>query len=245
MPRPLPNTPDQWLKEILLALEDAKEAKAFSSFRSTSFSLTFSRGRGMKNHSHWRMNASVRRWSRFFIGTPCSRIASQTSWGLSASLDLRRRLMGKTEQMLKSEIMRLAKKAVRTTCLPLARDLRRLNRSVSALRKTVAPLARLGAELQAERTAERATLAAAPEEVKAARLSALLIKKLRRRLGITQGKLAALVGVSHRAVGSWEYGKTKPEECPHFSFGGISDELAPRARDRHSRRHGHGHRPAR
>jgi len=105
----------------------------------------------------------------------------------------------------------LAKKAVRTTCLPLARDLRRLKRSVSALRKTVAPLARLGAELQAERTAERATLAAAPEEVKAARLSALLIKKLRRRLGITQGKLAALVGVSHRAVGSWEYGKAKPE----------------------------------
>jgi len=72
-------------------------------------------------------------------------------------------------------------------------------------------LARLGAELQAQRTAERAKLAAVPEEVKASRISPGLIKKLRARLGITQGKLATLVGVSTTAVGSWEYGKAKPE----------------------------------
>ena len=52
---------------------------------------------------------------------------------------------------------------------------------------------------------------AAPEEVKAARISSGLIKRLRKRLGITQGELAALVGVSTSAVGSWEYGKAKPE----------------------------------
>jgi len=45
--------------------------------------------------------------------------------------------MGKREQTLKSEIARLAKKHVRTTCLPLARDVRGLKRTVSALRKTV------------------------------------------------------------------------------------------------------------
>jgi DNA-binding transcriptional regulator YiaG len=75
----------------------------------------------------------------------------------------------------------------------------------------VAVLARLGTELQAERQAQRAKLAVAPEEVKAARISPLLIKKLRARLGITQGELATLVGVSASAVGSWEYGKAKPE----------------------------------
>jgi DNA-binding transcriptional regulator YiaG len=75
----------------------------------------------------------------------------------------------------------------------------------------VAVLAKLGAEWQAERTAEDARLAAATEEVKAARLSPGLIKKLRARLGITQGELAALVGVSTSAIGSWEYGKAKPE----------------------------------
>ena len=73
-----------------------------------------------------------------------------------------------------------------------------------ALRKTVAVLARLGTGFQAERAAERAKRAAAPEEVEAARLSPGLIKKLRSRLGITQGELATLVGVSTSAVGSWE-----------------------------------------
>jgi hypothetical protein len=35
--------------------------------------------------------------------------------------------MGKMEQMLKSEITRLARKQMRATCLPLARDVRRLS----------------------------------------------------------------------------------------------------------------------
>jgi DNA-binding transcriptional regulator YiaG len=119
--------------------------------------------------------------------------------------------MGKMEQTLKSEITRLAKKQLRATCLPLAHDVRRLKRTVSALRKTVAVLARLGTKLQAERTAERAKLGVAPEEAKAARLSPLLIKKLRKRLKITQSELATLIGVSMSAVGSWEYWKARPE----------------------------------
>jgi len=119
--------------------------------------------------------------------------------------------MGKMEQTLKIEITRLARKEMRATYLPLARDVRRLKRTVSALRKTVAVLARLGTEWQTERQAQRAKLAVAPEEVKAARLSPLLVKKLRKRLGITQGELATLVGVSGSAVGAWEYGKAKPE----------------------------------
>jgi DNA-binding transcriptional regulator YiaG len=115
------------------------------------------------------------------------------------------------EQTLKSEILRLAKKQVRATCLPLARDVRQLKRTVSALCKAIAVLSRLGAELRAERQAQRAKLAVAPEEVKEARLSPLLIKKIRARLSITQGVLATLVGVSTSAVGAWEYGKAKPE----------------------------------
>jgi len=54
-------------------------------------------------------------------------------------------------------------------------------------------------------------MTAAPEEVKASRISPALIRKLRARLGITQGELATLVGVSTSAVGFWEYGKAKPE----------------------------------
>jgi DNA-binding transcriptional regulator YiaG len=120
--------------------------------------------------------------------------------------------MGKMEQTLKSEITRLAKRQVRATFLPVARDVRRLKRAVSALQKTVAVLARLGAELRAQRTAERAKLAAVPEKVKTARISPRLIKKLRTRLGISQAELAALVGVSTNAVGFWEQGKARPRD---------------------------------
>lgn len=119
--------------------------------------------------------------------------------------------MGKMEQTLKSEITRLAKKQVRAECRPLAKEVRQLKRTVSALNKTVADLEKLGAEFREQRVAEKAKLDAPPAEVKAARLSPLLIKKLRKRLGITQSELATLVGVSQSAVGSWEYAKAKPE----------------------------------
>jgi DNA-binding transcriptional regulator YiaG len=120
--------------------------------------------------------------------------------------------MGKMEQTLKSEITRLAKKQVRATRLPLARDVRQLKRTVSALRKTVEVLARFGAEIQAQRTADRAKLAAVPEEVQTARVSPQLIRKLRTRLGLSQAELATLVGVSTNAVGFWEQGKARPRD---------------------------------
>jgi len=148
--------------------------------------------------------------------------------------------VGKMEQALKSEITRLAKKEMRATYVRLARDVCRLKHNVSALRKTVAVLARLGSDLQAERQAQRAKLAAAPEEVKASRISPGLIKKLRARLGITQGELATLVGVSTSAVGSWQYGKARPKgrnRDPRCStvmprLGISTSQLCPRAQGR-------------
>jgi len=120
--------------------------------------------------------------------------------------------MGKLEQTIKSEIIRLAKKQLRATCGPLVREVRQLKRIVRELRRTVHPLKALGAELEAQKAAELAELRAAPEEVKAARHSPRLIKNLRNRLGISQGELAVLVGVSASAVAFWEQGKSKPRE---------------------------------
>ena len=118
--------------------------------------------------------------------------------------------MGKMEQAVKYEIVRLTRKELRATVVPLARDVRRLKRTVSGLTKTVAVLSRLGAGLEAQRTAERAKMVAAPEEVEAARISPGLVKKLRKRLGISQGELATLISVSAGAVGFWEQGKARP-----------------------------------
>ena len=119
--------------------------------------------------------------------------------------------MPRIEQVLKSEIIRLAKKQVRAASVPLARDVRELKRRVSQLSKTVAALDKMRAALEAKRAAEGAKLEAPEEKVKAARLSPLLIKKLRARLGISQGQLARLVGVSGPAVAFWEQGKSRPQ----------------------------------
>jgi DNA-binding transcriptional regulator YiaG len=118
--------------------------------------------------------------------------------------------MGKMEQALKFEIVRLAKKQVRQACQPLVREVRRLKRLVADVRRTVGPMKALGAELAAQRAAELAKLQAAPEEVETARLSAGLVKKLRARLAISQGEMAVLVGVSAAAVAAWEQGKARP-----------------------------------
>ena len=120
--------------------------------------------------------------------------------------------MGKMEQAFKAEIVRLTRKELRATCLPLAREVRQLKRIVRELCRTVRPLKALGSELEAQRAAEMARLQAAPEEVKAARISPRLIKKLRSKLGISQGELALLVGVSAPAVAFWEQGKARPRE---------------------------------
>jgi len=119
--------------------------------------------------------------------------------------------MPKIEQVLKTEIIRLAKKQIRAACGPLARDVRELKRRVSQLSKTVVALDKMRAELEAKRAAEGTKLEALEEKVKAARLSPLLIKKLRKRLGISQAQLASLVGVSSPAVAFWEQGRSRPQ----------------------------------
>jgi len=115
------------------------------------------------------------------------------------------------EQVLKSEIIRLARKQIRATCGPLVRDVRELKRRMSQMSKTVAALDKMRAALEAKKAAEGTKLEAPEEKVKAARLSPLLIKKLRARLGISQGQLACLVGVSGPAVAHWELGRSRPQ----------------------------------
>ena len=118
--------------------------------------------------------------------------------------------MGKIETAVKSEITRLAKKEIRAVCGPLARDVRELKRTVSSLRKTLASLAKTGKEWTKQTRAQRAELKVPEEEVKAARFSPRLIRSLRKRLGLSQGQLATVVGVSAASVGLWEQGKTRP-----------------------------------
>ena len=118
--------------------------------------------------------------------------------------------MGKIESVLKSEIVRLAAKEIRSLCGPTVRDVRRLKRTVSQLSKTVATLEKAARRWTEETQERKAELRVPEKEAEAARLSAGLIRKLRTRLGLSQAELATLVGVSTISVGLWEHGKTRP-----------------------------------
>jgi DNA-binding transcriptional regulator YiaG len=118
--------------------------------------------------------------------------------------------MSKLEGVLKSEIVRLAKKEVRKISVPLLRDVRALRGTVSRLRKTVTALEKSTERQRRTMPAEKISLESSPEELKSARFSPRLIRTLRTHLGITQKELALLIGVTVGAIHQWESGKFRP-----------------------------------
>jgi DNA-binding transcriptional regulator YiaG len=116
--------------------------------------------------------------------------------------------MGKLEFTIRSEIQRLAKREIRSTFIPLRREVRAMRLRLSSLSKNFSVLDRLAKE-QMEKTPKKG-LEASPEEVKASRLTPDRIRSLRNKLGISQRELGILTGASLGAVLSWEKGKFKP-----------------------------------
>jgi DNA-binding transcriptional regulator YiaG len=118
--------------------------------------------------------------------------------------------MGRVEEAVRSEIMRLVRKELRSVVLPLGKEVRQLKRGLGRLTKSVARLERVVAAQVREAEARKDRLEVSEEEARTARLSGRLIRALRTRLGISQGQLAVLVGVSTRAVTKWEQGEISP-----------------------------------
>lgn len=121
--------------------------------------------------------------------------------------------MPKMETVLRAEIIRLANKQIRTTCLPLAREVRDMKRTVRQLAQTVRSVERLGTELSRRAAKEQPALQAQPAEVEKARISGGLVRKLRTRLGLTQAELAKLAKVSSATIAFWEQGRNRPTDA--------------------------------
>ena len=118
--------------------------------------------------------------------------------------------MGRLEEAVRSEILRLVRRELRGVVLPLGKEVRQLKRGLGRLTKGVARLERVvGAQVR-EAEARKDRLELSEEEARRARLSGRLIRALRTRLGVTQGQLAVLVGVSTRGVTRWEQGEISP-----------------------------------
>jgi DNA-binding transcriptional regulator YiaG len=116
--------------------------------------------------------------------------------------------MAKIEGVLKSEIVRLAKRETRSVFLPLRREVRQMRLKLSGLSKGILSLNRMTKELHLEEAKPK--LEATPEEVKASRLTPDRIRGLRKKLGISMRELGILTGTSLGAILSWEKGKFKP-----------------------------------
>lgn len=118
--------------------------------------------------------------------------------------------MGKVESTIKSEIVRLAKREVRSTFFPLRREVYSLRIKLSSLIKNFVTLDRLAKETLQEQAKKKMELQASPEEVKISRLTPQRIRLFRNKLGISQKDLGTLLGVSIGAVAMWEKGKFAP-----------------------------------
>ena len=116
--------------------------------------------------------------------------------------------MGKLESTIKSEIQRLAKREIRSTFIPLRREVGAIRLKLSGLSRGITSLNRMTKELHLEEA--RPKLEATPEEVKVSRLTPDRIRGLRKKLGISMRELGTLTGTSLSAILSWEKGKFKP-----------------------------------
>ena len=107
--------------------------------------------------------------------------------------------------VLKSEIARIARKEMKSTVKKLQADSRQLRRQISALRREMKTLA---SNLSSTaRVSRKVAAAVKPEESgteKRLRFSGASLKKLRTKLGLTQGEFASLAGVTSQSVYQWE-----------------------------------------
>ena len=118
--------------------------------------------------------------------------------------------MGKVETVLKAEIARLSRRETRRLMAKHVDELRRLRRRVTELARDVRALKTARAEEQVKTKIRAAAETVAGAQATTVRMSPMLIRSLRNRLGISQAKLAKLVGVSTVAVGQWESGRSRP-----------------------------------
>lgn len=115
------------------------------------------------------------------------------------------------QEVFRTATQRMARREIRNVVRPMRQELRALRRKLAGLPKAVRDLSRNVSDLVRERDARRAQLQPGEEEVRAARFSPRLIKKLRARLKLTQGQVAKLVQVSVAAVRAWEGGRSRPQ----------------------------------
>lgn len=119
--------------------------------------------------------------------------------------------MPDVSSVLKTEITRVARKALKA-------ELDALRRASAGYRKEIASLKRTVSALQrGQKSAEKTSKAKASSEVQdteesssRARMSAKVLKTLRTKLGLSAAEFGQLAGASGQSIYNWEQGKNAP-----------------------------------
>lgn len=113
--------------------------------------------------------------------------------------------------VLKEEIVRLARKEIRTETAGLKKASAQYRSDIAALKRRVVTLeqqlSRLG-----KATANSAEARVEPNAETKVRFVAKGFKSLRQRLGLTAGEMGKLLGVTAQSIYSWEAGNSSPRK---------------------------------
>lgn len=110
--------------------------------------------------------------------------------------------------VLKEEILRLARKEVRSETESLKKSAAQFRADIAGLKKRAAALEKQLA--RAEKNAPGKPSLEAAEGTTRTRFSAKGLATQRQKLGLSAADMGALLGVSAQTIYHWEAGKTKP-----------------------------------
>ncbi|MBL7076298.1 MAG: helix-turn-helix transcriptional regulator [Kiritimatiellae bacterium] len=120
--------------------------------------------------------------------------------------------MANLASVLKDEVARLARKEIRSQTATLQKASAQYRRDVAALKRRAAALERQVALLERNAHAQAAPAESAPAESTKLRFTAKGLRTQRKRLGLSAGAYAKLVGVTAQSIYNWERGTAKPRQ---------------------------------
>jgi len=120
--------------------------------------------------------------------------------------------MANLGKILKDEIRRMTGRQLRSSVMPVTRELRAIKRTLRAQSKLVDTLDRAVRRLASQSDAKLSEMrqVVVGEQVETARLRPASIKRIRQKLGLSRHQFAKLAGVTANAIYLWEVGKTVP-----------------------------------
>ena len=121
--------------------------------------------------------------------------------------------MANIQKILSDEIHRLAKKEAKTAMEPLKLQLAKLRAQIADQKEQIKNLQnKTIAEVQVKDASSKETQPDDKQssDTKNIKLSCDKIKKIRKKLGLSQVAFAKLIGTCHNSIGRWESGFCKP-----------------------------------